>query len=68
MDKEGLLKLIKSLSISQVEFAILIGVETRTVTRWLKGERKIPAPMKLLCKTILFYKMSVMQILKVKNG
>lgn len=60
--------LIDSLSISKAEFAELIDVDYRTIMRWLEGSRKIPKPMQLLCKIIKFNKMSVMQILKVRNG
>lgn len=38
---------------SAVQFAALLGVDDRTVRRWLADDREVPAPVRLLCALIV---------------
>ncbi len=46
MDKNQLRKILNDLSLSQIEFAKLLGVTPRAITLWLAGERAVPNPVK----------------------
>jgi DNA-binding transcriptional regulator YiaG len=38
-------KIIESLDLTQIETAALLGVDDRTIRRWVGGERDVPGPV-----------------------
>ncbi len=44
---------LKQLGLNQVAAAKQLGVDPRTVRRWLAGDRKIPEPVVILLRTWL---------------
>jgi len=44
---------LKRLGLNQVAAAKQLGVDPRTVRRWLAGDRKIPEPVVILLRTWL---------------
>jgi DNA-binding transcriptional regulator YiaG len=42
---------LKRLAISQVAAAAQLGVDARTVRRWVAGDRRIPEPVAILIRT-----------------
>jgi transcriptional regulator with XRE-family HTH domain len=55
MSATRLRAVIKRLGLTQVGAAKELGVDPRTVLKWVGGERRIPAPVVLLLKVWLNY-------------
>lgn len=63
MQPQALREALEALDLTQAAFSRFIGVTTRTVAQWVKGDAKIPGPVALLVRYMLAKDISAQAVL-----